>query len=181
MTSPPVMHNEIIIPEAVISDKIYVIRAQKVMLDKDLAELYGVKPIRLREQVRRNINKFPDRFMFQLNETEVEVMVSQNAIPSKQHLGGSLPLVFTEHGILQLSNVLNSKKATEMSINIIDVFIKMRELILSNKDILLELEEIKKKMIAQDEKIEVVFDYLTKFVTQEQEPREQIGFKKSSK
>lgn len=171
------MQNEIIIPEEVISDKIYVIRDQKVMLDKDLADLYNVKPIRLREQVKRNLDKFPNRFMFQLNESEVDNMVSQNAIPSKQHLGGSLPYVFTEHGILQLSNVIKSKRATEMSIKIIDVFVRMRELILTNKDILLELEEIKKKMISQDEKIEVVFDYLTKFVTQEQKPREQIGFK----
>lgn len=83
------------------------------MLDKDLAALYGVKPIRLREQVKRNINRFPDRFMFQLTENEVTFMVSQNAIPSKQHLGGTLPYAFTEHGVLMLANVL--KKATEPS------------------------------------------------------------------
>ncbi len=171
------MQNKIIIPEEVISDKIYVIRDQKVMLDKDLAELFQVKARRLREQVKRNIDKFPPRFMFQLNKSETDNMVSHFATPSKQQLGGSLPYVFTEHGILQLSNVIKSKRATEMSIKIIDVFVRMRELILTNKDLLLELEEIKKKMISQDEKIEVVFDYLTKFVTKEQVPREQIGFK----
>ena len=85
------------VPEKVISQKIYVIRNQKVMLDRDLAELYGVKPTRLREQVKRNKNKFPDHFMFQLKEGEVNLMVSQNAIPSKQHLGGFLPYGFTEH------------------------------------------------------------------------------------
>ena len=99
------MKEEIIIsPEAIIN-KIYSIRAHKVMLDRDLDELYDVKAIRLREQVKRNLEKFPFHFMFQLTEEEVESMVSQNAIPSKQHLGGSLPFVFTEHGVLQLANV----------------------------------------------------------------------------
>ncbi len=81
-----------------LQDKIHTIRGFQVMLDRDLAALYGVKPIRLREQVKRNKDRFPVDFMFQLSESEVELMVSQNAIPSKQHLGGSLPLVFTEQG-----------------------------------------------------------------------------------
>lgn len=81
----------IAIPEEVVISKIYEIRGQKVMLDRDLAELYDVKAIRLREQVKRNIEKFPQHFMFQLTEKETDTMVSQNAIPSKQHLGGSLP------------------------------------------------------------------------------------------
>jgi hypothetical protein len=81
-------------------NKIYLIRNHKVMLDRDLAELYGVKAIRLREQVKRNQERFPENFMFQLTEKEVENMVSQNAIPSRQHLGGSLPYAFTEHGVL---------------------------------------------------------------------------------
>ena len=83
------IHDHLIIPEEVIKDKIYLLRGQKVMLDKDLAELYGVKPIRLREQVKRNPDRFPARFMFQLTESEVELMVSHFAIPSKKHLGGS--------------------------------------------------------------------------------------------
>lgn len=82
-----------------ISHKIHTIRGLQVMLDRDLAELYGVKAIRLREQVKRNSERFPDDFMFQLSEDEVEIMVSQNAIPSKQHLGGSLPFVFIEQGV----------------------------------------------------------------------------------
>ena len=103
-----------IIPDEVIVGKIYQIRKQKVMLDRDLAELYDIKAIRLREQVKRNNNRFPDTFMFQLTEKEVESMVSQNAIPSKQHLGGALPYVFTEHGVLQLSNVLKSERAVQI-------------------------------------------------------------------
>ena len=90
----------------IILSKIYYIRNQKIMLDKDLAELYGVQAIRLREQVKRNLGRFPSNFMFQLTANEVETMVSQNAIPSKQQLGGFLPYVFTEHGVLMLASVL---------------------------------------------------------------------------
>ena len=88
--------SEIIINDYNINDKIFTIRGIAVMLDKDLAELYGVKPIRLREQVKRNIKRFPEDFMFQLDDDEIDFMVSQNAIPSRQHLGGSKPYVFTE-------------------------------------------------------------------------------------
>jgi ORF6N domain len=95
-----------LIPAEVIERKIYLIRGHKVMLDKDLAVLYGVKPIRLREQVKRNIRRFPDDFMFQLNEKEIDFMVSQNAIPSRKYLGGSQPYVFTEQGVAMLSDVL---------------------------------------------------------------------------
>lgn len=93
-----------IIPDELVMNKIYLIRRQKVMLDKDLAVLYDIQPIRLREQVKRNINRFPENFMFPLSEKEAELMVSQNAIPSRKHLGGSLPYVFTEHGVLMLAN-----------------------------------------------------------------------------
>jgi len=106
------MSKELIISDEVVISKIHYIRGQKVMFDRDLAELYGVKAIRLREQVKRNPGKFPVHFMFQLTNKEVETMVSQNAIPSKQHLGGALPYVFTEHGVLQLANVLKSERAT---------------------------------------------------------------------
>jgi len=113
--------NSIIVPDEIIMNKIYFIRGQKVMLDRDLAILYEVKNIRLREQVKRNYEKFPDHFMFQLNNTEIELLVSQNAIPSKKHLGEVNPYVFTEHGVLQLANVLKSTRATIISINIITV------------------------------------------------------------
>ena len=91
---------DLMIPDELVMNKIYFIRGQKVMLDRDLAELYDIKPIRLREQVKRNISRFPVNFMFQLSEKEVNAMVSQNAIPSRRHLGGYLPYAFTEHGIL---------------------------------------------------------------------------------
>ena len=101
----------LIIQEELITQKIYIIRNCKVMLDKDLADLFDVRATRLREQVKRNRDKFPLHFMFQLTDSEVDIMVSQNAIPSRQHLGGSLPFVFTEHGVLQLANVLKSMRA----------------------------------------------------------------------
>ena len=87
------------VPDEVLINKIYLIRGKKVMLDRDLAELYEAKTIRLREQVSRNITRFPVHFMFRLTDKEADNMVSQNAIPSKKHLGGHLPFVFTEHGV----------------------------------------------------------------------------------
>ncbi|MCG8306468.1 MAG: ORF6N domain-containing protein [Cytophagales bacterium] len=170
-----------IIPEEVVISKIYEIRGVKVMLDRDLAELYDVKSIRLREQVKRNIQKFPEHFMFQLTREETDNMVSQNAIPSKQHLGGSLPYVFTEHGILQLANVLKSGRAIQMSIKIIEVFIKMREMLLTHKDLLIEMENIRKKVAGQDKKIQMIFDYLKQFIKEKDEPKKEIGFKQKKK
>ena len=173
--------NTVSIPDEVVMKKIYMIRGHKVMLDRDLAELYGVKAIRLREQVKRNKERFPENFMMQLTEAEVEDMVSQNAIPSKQVLGGAFPYVFTEHGVLMLSNVLKSEKAIQMSIRIIEVFVKLREVILLHKDVSLLVEQVEKKLIKQDEKIEVLFTYLSKFIEKEEQPRTEIGFKRKGK
>jgi len=115
-----------------IRNRIYTIRGVQVMLDKDLAAFYEVKPIRLREQVKRNIKRFPPDFMFQLTEEEIEFMVSQNAIPSKQHLGGSLPFVFTEQGVATISSVLTSDRAIEVNIHIMRAFVAMRRFLLAN-------------------------------------------------
>lgn len=173
--------NTVSIPDEVVMKKIYMIRGHKVMLDRNLAEIYGVKAIRLREQVKRNKERFPENFMMQLTEAEVEDMVSQNAIPSKQVLGGAFPYVFTEHGVLMLSNVLKSEKAIQMSIRIIEVFVKLREVILLHKDVSLLVEQVEKKLIKQDEKIEVLFTYLSKFIEKEEQPRTEIGFKRKGK
>lgn len=167
----------IIVAEEVIMNKIYYIRKQKVMLDRDLAELYGVKAIRLREQVKRNTERFPKHFMFQLTAKEVEAMVSQNAIPSKQHLGGTLPYAFTEHGVLMLANVLKSQRAIEVSLRLIEIFVKLREMLLTHKDILLQLQKIENKLTAHDEDIQLIFEYLKKLLNPPQEPRKRIGFK----
>jgi len=108
----------LIIPDEIVMNKIYLLRGQKVMLDRDLAELYDVKATRLREQVKRNINRFPNNFMFQLSDKEAESMVSQNAIPSRKHLGGYLPYAFTEHGVLMPANVLKTEIALQIVSNV---------------------------------------------------------------
>lgn len=165
------------IQDEVLMSKIYVIREQKVMIDKDLAELYGVKAIRLREQVKRNKTRFPANFMFQLSEEEVKDMVSQNAIPSKQSLGGTLPYAFTEHGILMLSNVLKNERAIQMSIRIIEIFVHLREMLNLYKDVAILIEQIENKLGKQDQKIELLFSYLNQFIQKEESPRVPIGFK----
>ncbi len=150
------------------------------MLDRDLAELYNVDSRALRQQVKRNIDKFPEHFMFRLDEIEVEIMVLQNAIPSKQVLGGSLPYVFTEHGVLQLANVIKSERATQMSIKIIEVFVSLRDFVSDNLKLRLEVEMIKKKLINHDKNIELVFTYLDEMMEKQDNTVERIkiGYKK---
>lgn len=169
------------IPEKVITQKIYVIRNQKVMLDRDLAELYGVETKYLKRQVKRNINRFPEDFMFQLSEVEFRNWRSQIVTSNSSDKMGLRypPFVFTEQGVAQLSGVLNSEQAIKVNIQIIRLFTKMREVLLTHKDLLIEMEEIRKKVSGQDEKIELIFNYLTKFITQEASPRKKIGFKRT--
>lgn len=172
------------IPDEIISSKIYLIRDKKVMLDRDLAGLYDIKAIRLREQVKRNLERFPGNFMFQLSEKEVDILVSQNAIPSRKQLGGYLPYAFTEHGILMLANVIKSERAIKMSIRIIEIFVRMREMLLAYKDILHKLEEIERKYTDHDQQIMLIFEYLkqleaTKQQELDQKNRKRIGFRTS--
>ncbi len=173
------MKDIIIIPNEIIENKIYLIRNTKVMLDRDLAVLFDVKPYRLREQIARNPDKFPEHFMFRLNEIETEIMVSQNAIPSKQALGGSLPFVFTEHGILQLSNVIKSDKATQMSIKIIEIFVSMREFLSNNLTLKVDIEEIKRRLDNSDKNTELLFSYLDEMMEKQENKAERtkIGYK----
>jgi hypothetical protein len=166
-----------VIGEEAVINRIYYIRHHKVMLDSDLAKLYDVKSIRLREQVKRNITRFPSNFMFQLTEEEAIFMVSQNAIPSKQHFGGYLPYVFTEHGILMLANVLRSLRAIEVSLRLIEIFVKMREMLSTNKDILFKLEQLENKIINHDGNIKMIFEALKQLLNPPQPPRQRIGFK----
>ena len=118
--------------------------------------------------------------MFRLTASEVDFMVSQNAIPSKQHLGGSLPYVFTEHGILQLANVLTGDRATQMSIRIIEVFVQMREALNDHLSLRLDIEEIKKKLANHGKNIELVFSYLDELMEKKEneKPRTKIGYKR---
>ncbi len=173
------MHEKLIIPDEVVISKIYYIREQKVMLDSDLAELYGVETRVLNQQVKRNIDRFPDDFMFQLSDIEWEVLKSQNELSS---WGGrrKLPYVFTEHGVLMLSSALNSKKAIAVNIQIMRIFTKLRAMLTDNLSLKLDIEEIKKKLSNQSKNIELVFNYLDELVEKKEneKPRTKIGYKK---
>lgn len=148
-----------IIPNEAVVDKIYNIREQKVMLDSDLALLYGIDTKRINEQVKRNIDRFPEDFMFQLTEYEFQNLKSQIATSS---WGGrrTLPYAFTEHGVLMLSSVLNSKKAIQVNIQIMRIFNYFRKMLSDNANIVMELEKLKKSIRNQDQNIEVIFKYL---------------------
>ncbi len=132
------------------------------MIDSHLAEMYQVKAIRLREQVKRNSGRFPTDFMFQLTEEEVGFMVSQNAIPSRKQLGGHLPYAFTEQGVAMLSAVLRSETAVKVSIQIMQAFVQMRKIISGYGDIFQRLTGLEYKQIETDKKFELVFDALQK-------------------
>uniref|UniRef100_F4C9T6 KilA-N, DNA-binding domain n=1 Tax=Sphingobacterium sp. (strain 21) TaxID=743722 RepID=F4C9T6_SPHS2 len=177
------------IPDEVVISKIYLIREQKVMLDNDLAELYGVETRRLKEQVRRNLVRFPPHFMFELSREEYqEILRSQNATLEQGAYSKYLPFAFTEHGLLMLSNVLKSERAISMSIRIIDVFVKMREKLASHTELYLEIERIKneitkqiKRQDNQDKNIELVFQYLDELADKKntiapQSERKRIGY-----
>ena len=167
--------NPMLIPDEVVLNKIYFIRGHKVMLDEDLAELYQVETKRLNEQVKRNMLRFPKDFMFQLTGQEFENLKSQIATSS---WGGrrKLPFAFTEQGVAMLSSVLNSEIAINVNIQIIRVFTKMRQLFLTHKDILLQLEKIEQKLTNHDDDIALIFEYLKQLLNPPQTPRRKIGF-----
>lgn len=164
---------ETTVPVEVIERKILFIRGQKVMLDKDLALLYGVKPIRLREQVKRNLKRFPDDFMFQLADKEIDFMVSQNAIPSRKHLGGYNPYVFTEQGVAMLASVLNSERAIQVNIEIMRTFVRLRRMLASNRELARKLDDLEKKY---DTQFKVVFDAIRQLMEPPKKQRKRIGF-----
>jgi len=141
-----------------IRSRIYTIRGMHVMLDKDIAELYEVRATRLREQVKRNKKRFPPDFMFQLTNSEVEAMVSQNAIPSKMYLGGHLPYAFTEQGVASLSSVLTNDKAINVNIQIMRAFVDMRRFISANAQVFRRLDVVERKQIEHDKQINEIFD-----------------------
>jgi len=167
----------IVYDSASIQRKIYTIRGEQVMLDRDLAELYQVKAIRLREQVKRNEKRFPPDFMFRLTNDEVDFLVSQNAIPSKKHLGGYLPYGFTEQGVANLSGVLNSDRAIEVNIQIMRAFVVMRKFIINNAQLFQRIDTVERRQlkheIKTDEKFEKVFNALQ---SKELEPKQGIFY-----
>ena len=169
------------IPEEVIVNKIFLVRGYKVMLDNDIANLYGVETKRLNEQVKRNGERFPGNFMFQLTREEFGRLKSQNATSS---WGGrrKLPYAFTEHGILMLANVLKSERAIIVSIRIIEVFVKIREMLVNQKDIIERLDKIEGSVSEHEGTIIEVLNYIQrleeeKMIETEQKRRKRIGFR----
>jgi hypothetical protein len=171
---------EIMISDELVMNKIYLIRDQKVMLDRDLAELYGVETKVLNQAVKRNAARFPEDFMFQLTKSEWESLRSQIVTleAGRGKYPKYAPTVFTEQGVAMLSSVLNSETAIRVNIQIIRIFTRMREMIMTHKDILLQLEKIEKKLAGHDEDITLIFQYLKQLLNPPQPPRRKIGFKR---
>jgi len=158
-------------------DKIYLIRSQKVMLDRDLAELYGVSTGNLNKAVKHNMKRFPDDFMFQHNPEEFEILKFHFGTSS---WGGtrSFPYAFTEQGVAMFSGVLNSDRAISVNIQIMRIFTRVRQMFTDTLSLKLDIEDIKKKLQNQDKNIEVVFSYLDELINKEEQiPRKRIGFK----
>ena len=163
---------------ASVAQHILVIRGQKVMLDSNLAKLYGVTPKRLNEQVKRNRKRFPERFMFQLNTEEYGFLRSQFAT-LKTGRGSHrkyTPFVFTEHGALMLASVLNSPRAIQASILVIDAFVRMRELLASDKELAARVVAMERTLIGHNTELREINDILRYLTTQPETPKEPIGF-----
>jgi len=177
------MENEnqnIALSDNFVASKIYLIRDKRVMLDKDLAELYDVETRSLNQAVSRNLERFPEEFMFQLSPVEFEILKSQIVTSS---WGGTrkLPYAFTEQGVAMLSSVLRSKKAIQVNIQIMMVFTKVREMLVDTLSLQLDIADIKKKIESHDKNIELVFNYLDELMEKQEnpKPRKRIGFKAS--
>jgi phage regulator Rha-like protein len=173
------------ISDDTIMNKILIIRNIRVMIDADMAELYGVTTKRLNEAVKRNINRFPIDFMFQLTVSEKEELVANCDHLKKLKFSPYLPFAFTEHGAVMLASVLNSERAISVNIQIVRIFNKMREMMLLHKDLLLEMQKINNKLTDHDDKILLIFEYLKQFEQTrvrelEQQNSPKIGFKPRS-
>jgi hypothetical protein len=158
---------------AKVERRIFLVRGQKVMLDFDLAELYGVETRALKQAVRRNLDRFPADFMFELSVAEIKNLVSQTVIPTRGKLGGATPYAFTEQGVAMLSSVLRSSRAVQVNIAIMRTFVRLREMLLSNAELARKLAALENKYDAQ---FKVVFDAIRELMLPPDPPRRKIGF-----
>lgn len=171
---------ELMVPDELVMSQIYFIRGQKVMIDRDLAELYTVETKRLKEAVNRNISRFPNDFMFQMTKEELENWRSQFATSNSDKMGlRHPPYCFTEQGVAMLSSVLKSEKAIAVNIQIIRIFSKVRQMLADNTELRLEIEKIKKKLDNHGKNMEIVFQYLDELIEKkpDSKPRNRIGYK----
>lgn len=167
-----------VLRDSEITNRIFLVRGEKVMIDSHLSELYDVPTKRINEQVKRNEERFPEDFMFQLSEKEWESLRSQIATTNNKRR--TLPYVFTEHGVLMLSSVLNSKRAIAVNIHIMRVYAKLRAAIYSNKDVLLKLNEIEKQVGNNDARIDKIIKFLQQFTREQTAPRPSVGYKRAN-
>ena len=167
-----------LIPVEVIERKIYLIRGQRVMLSMNLAEMYGVETRALNQAVKRNVYRFPEDFMFQIDESEAEQLVSQNVIPHKKYFGGSLPYAFTEQGVAMLSSILNSEQAIKINIAIMRAFVKLREMISTNKELAHKLGLLERKIEKHDDEIKAIFNAIRQLMTPPETKKRKIGFQR---
>jgi len=166
-----------LIPQEIIENKIYLIRGQKVMLSMDLANLYGVPAMRLNEQVKRNIRRFPDDFMFQLNNEEYNNLKSQIAISSWGGARRANPYAFTEQGVAMLSTVLNSERAIQVNIAIMRAFVRLKTVLSTNKELAYKLNELEAKIEKHDEDICAIFEAIRQLMAPPPAlPKRRIGF-----
>jgi flagellar capping protein FliD len=167
-----------ILKETNLASIIYFIRGEKIILDTDLAKLYDVETRVLKQAVRRNPDRFPKDFMFELTDEEIDGLVSQDVIPSKQIFGGARPFAFTEQGIAMLSSVLNSPIAIQVNIAILRTFVKLRQLLIDHKDLAEKIEKLEQRY---DEQFRIIFTALQQMLQEESKPRPNIGFKQKEK
>ena len=159
-----------------IQNKIYTVRGVQVMLDRDLAALYGVETRALKQAVKRNIERFPEDFMFELIDSEINLMVSQSVIPSKKHLGGAKPFVFTEQGVSTLSSVLSSDTAIKIHIDIMRAFVNMRRFLQNNAALFSRLDTIEKRQISYEIKNDSKVDAILNAIEEKSTPQKQHIF-----
>ena len=165
------------IPIEIIEKKIYLIRNQRVMLDSDIANLYGVTTKRLNEQVRRNIERFPEDFMFQLTDEEYKILRPQIATSNIIHGGRRyIPYAFTEHGAIMAATILNSLKAVQMSIFVVRAFVKLREIVSGNKELVRKLKELENKYEKHDKDIKAIIDAIRQLMSPPEKIKRKIGF-----
>lgn len=170
------MKKDVLVPHEVITDRIYLIRGQKVMLDKDLALLYRIQTRYLKRAVRRNIKRFPSDFMFVLNDEEMNAMGCQFGTPPNILFGGYKPFAFTEHGILMLSSVLSSEQAVQINILIMRAFIKLRNLLATHKELAHNLGQLEEKVGKHDKQIMALFEAIHQLMEPPPKPIRKIGF-----
>ncbi|HEX6893415.1 MAG TPA: ORF6N domain-containing protein [Chryseolinea sp.] len=172
------MAKSITLPDEVIINKIYLIRGQKVMVDRDLAELYRVDTKVLKQAVRRNRERFPKDFMFEMSKREFKFWRADNIRSAEDKQGlRYAPFCFTEQGVTMLSCILNSATAIEVNIKVIRIFTKLREMVLTHKDILIKINKIENEVAQHDTEIKLIFDYLKELLNPKTEPMRKIGFK----